>query len=36
VDLHGAETLQEFQQRLAEFAKAHPKLPWITGHGWGY
>ena len=36
VDLHGAETLKEFQSRLAEFAKAHPKLPWITGHGWGY
>ena len=36
VDLHGAETLQEFQSRLAEFARAHPKLPWITGHGWGY
>jgi len=36
VDLHGAETLQEFQSRLAEFAKAHPQLPWITGHGWGY
>jgi predicted amidohydrolase YtcJ len=36
VDLHGAETLEEFQKRLAEFAKAHPKLPWITGHGWGY
>ena len=36
VDLHGVETLQEFQHRLADFAKAHPKLPWITGHGWGY
>jgi predicted amidohydrolase YtcJ len=36
VDLHGAETLKEFQSRLAEFSKAHPKLPWITGHGWGY
>jgi predicted amidohydrolase YtcJ len=36
VDLHGAETLKEFQSRLAEFAKVHPKLPWITGHGWGY
>ncbi len=36
VDLHGAETLTEFQTRLAEFAKGHPKLPWITGHGWGY
>jgi predicted amidohydrolase YtcJ len=36
VDLHGTETLKEFQTRLADFAKAHPKLPWITGHGWGY
>ena len=36
VDLHGAETLQEFQRRLADFAKDHPQLPWITGHGWGY
>jgi len=36
VDLHGTETLKEFQTRLAEFAKAHPKLPWIMGHGWGY
>jgi len=36
VDLHGAETLEEFQKRLAEFRKAHPQLPWITGHGWGY
>ena len=36
VDLHGAETLQEFQRRLTDFAKAHPQLPWITGHGWGY
>ncbi|MGB8474813.1 MAG: amidohydrolase [Candidatus Acidiferrum sp.] len=36
VDLHGTETLKEFQQRLADFAKAHPKLPWIIGDGWGY
>jgi predicted amidohydrolase YtcJ len=36
VDLHGAETLLEFQRRLADFAQAHPQLPWITGHGWGY
>jgi len=36
VDLHGAETLKEFQVRLVEFAQAHPTLPWITGHGWGY
>ncbi|HEV2400407.1 MAG TPA: amidohydrolase [Candidatus Sulfotelmatobacter sp.] len=36
IDLHGVETLQEFQHRLSDFAKAHPSLPWITGHGWGY
>lgn len=36
VDLHGTETLKDFEQRLSDFAKAHPKLPWITGHGWGY
>src|SRR5262249_37732058 len=36
VDLHGVETLSDFQQRLSDFAKAHPTLPWITGHGWGY
>lgn len=36
IDLHGIETLQEFQRRLSDFAKAHPSLPWITGHGWGY
>ena len=36
IDLHGVETLKDFQQRLSEFAKAHPSLPWITGHGWGY
>ena len=36
VDLHGVETVRDFQQRLSDFAKAHPSLPWITGHGWGY
>jgi predicted amidohydrolase YtcJ len=36
LDLHGVETLKEFQQRLADFAKTHPSLPWITGDGWGY
>src|SRR5262249_54852174 len=36
VDLHGTETLKEIQDRLSEFARQHPKLPWITGHGWGY
>jgi hypothetical protein len=36
VDLHDIETLDEFQRMLADFARAHPSLPWITGHGWGY
>jgi hypothetical protein len=36
IDLHGAETLKDFQQRLSDFAKAHPSLSWITGDGWGY
>ena len=36
VDLDGVQTLQEFQRRLSDFAKAHPSLPWITGHGWAY
>lgn len=36
VDLHGAETLKAFQQRLGDFAKAHPSLTWIMGGGWGY
>jgi predicted amidohydrolase YtcJ len=36
VDLHGVESLEEFQQRLRAFARAHPSLPWITGSGWGY
>lgn len=36
VHLEGLETLDAFQKRLAEFAKSHPKLTWITGGGWGY
>jgi predicted amidohydrolase YtcJ len=36
VDLAGAETLRELQQRLSEFARTHPALPWIVGGGWGY
>ncbi len=36
IDLHGVETLKDFQQRVSDFANAHPSLPWITGHGWGY
>jgi predicted amidohydrolase YtcJ len=36
VDLVGADTLEDFQHRIAEFAKTHPTLPWIVGSGWGY
>lgn len=36
VNLVGADTLQEFQSRIAVFAKSHPALPWIVGSGWGY
>ena len=36
VDLAGANSLREFQQRIAEFARIHPALPWIIGSGWGY
>lgn len=36
VDLVGADTLQQFQQRIADFARSHRTLPWIVGAGWGY
>ncbi|MGH9861900.1 MAG: amidohydrolase [Candidatus Acidiferrales bacterium] len=36
VRLDGLETLEAFQKQLAEFAKSHPNLTWITGGGWGY
>ena len=36
VNLVGADTLEEFQKRIADFAKSHPNLPWIVGSGWGY
>ncbi|MGH9857049.1 MAG: amidohydrolase family protein, partial [Acidobacteriota bacterium] len=36
VKLDGLDTLEEFQKALADFAKANPDLPWITGGGWGY
>jgi len=36
VDLAGAETLQDIQNRIADFAAANPDLPWIEGFGWGY
>ena len=36
VDLAGAETLSEVQQRIRSFADANPDLKWIEGFGWGY
>ncbi len=36
VALDGLETLDAIQGKLAEFAKSHPNLTWITGGGWGY
>lgn len=36
VDLAEARTLADIQQRLLEFAKANPDMPWILGFGWGY
>jgi hypothetical protein len=36
VDLVGARSLAEVQQRVAEFAASHPEQPWITGAGWEY
>jgi predicted amidohydrolase YtcJ len=36
LDLSGARTLGEVQQRIREFAKANPSAPWIRGRGWNY
>jgi len=36
VDLAGAETLSEIQNRIRNFAASYPDLPWILGFGWGY
>ena len=36
LDLSGARTLEEVQQRIREFAKANPGVPWIRGRGWNY
>jgi predicted amidohydrolase YtcJ len=39
LDLNGARSLAEIQQRLARFAKENPSLagnPWIQGYGWQY
>ena len=34
--LDDAESVDEIQGLLADFAAAQPDLPWITGMGWGY
>jgi predicted amidohydrolase YtcJ len=34
VDLRGSKTLDEALQRIAEFARTHPDLPWLIGRGW--
>ncbi len=36
VDLAGAESLLDIQQRVENFAAENPNLPWIEGFGWGY
>lgn len=36
IELDDAETLDEIQRRVAEYAEANPDSSWITGHGWGY
>ena len=36
LDLGGARTLEEVQQRIREFAASHPAATWIRGRGWNY
>lgn len=36
LDLSGARTLDEVQQRIRDFAAANPSAPWIRGRGWNY
>jgi predicted amidohydrolase YtcJ len=36
VDLFGADTLEEMQQRVSDWAEAHPDEGWIVGRGWAY
>jgi len=36
VELDDAETLEDIQRRVAEYAEANPDESWITGNGWGY
>jgi predicted amidohydrolase YtcJ len=36
LDLSGARTLDEIQERIRGFAAANPGAPWIRGRGWNY
>ena len=36
VDLNGAGSIAEIQERVKKYAAAHPQEPWITGMGWTY
>jgi predicted amidohydrolase YtcJ len=36
VRLQGARTLEDVQDRIRSFAKAHPERAWIEGTGWNY
>ena len=36
IDLTGICTLASIQQKIAEYATAHPEKAWITGRGWEY
>ena len=36
VNLQGAGTLTEVQNRIQTFAREHADRPWIRGRGWGY
>jgi predicted amidohydrolase YtcJ len=36
VDLQGAGTLDEVQQRIRTFAQDHADRAWVRGRGWGY
>ncbi len=36
VDLSGARTVEEVQERIRKFAAEHPQAAWVQGRGWMY
>jgi len=36
VQLFGAVTLEDIQERVAKWVEAHPDATWVTGSGWTY